>query len=276
MVSGRHLHTGQPIVDDDATIAAALEEVSVPVLMCSMVHLTGDPGWIRGDIQPVGVYLNEYQGFMSEEMKALARQRALGAIIEFRDSGAMIPPTPPRAILHEMMSYLVLAQVPEQIVQMFLEDLELVESPSSSATWADALSAETRAVLSSGRDRLWRSWSAGWYPTWRGRNPVHNHREERRAGRYMVGEPLSRSAGRRGEPLLLLLVRAGGSLDGVLRAAARTAPVLHERDGQIWSRSALSVQLRGHLGHMGRISRAAGGWSFATLTAPSALFPPGL
>ncbi len=146
MVSGRHLHTGEPIVDDDATIAAALEEVSIPALMCSMVHLTGDPSWIRGDIKPVGVFLNEYQGFMPEDMKAEARRRALAAIIEHRDRRRPLPPLPAREVLHEMMSYLAVAPVPSEFVQMFLEDLELVDNPSGSAIWADEVSAAARAA----------------------------------------------------------------------------------------------------------------------------------
>ena len=34
---------GPAITDDDATIAAALEDVSIPTLMLSLVHLTGGP-----------------------------------------------------------------------------------------------------------------------------------------------------------------------------------------------------------------------------------------
>ena len=48
----RNPHAGEPFTDDDATIAAALEDVSVPALLCSLVHMTGDPSWIRGDIRP--------------------------------------------------------------------------------------------------------------------------------------------------------------------------------------------------------------------------------
>jgi 4-hydroxyacetophenone monooxygenase len=115
----------QPIIDDDATIAAALADVSVPALMCSMVHLTGDPSWIRGDIKPAGVYLNEYQGFMDETMKAEGRRRALAAIVAFRDSGASLPSAPTVSVLHEMMSYLACVPVPEEVVPMFVEDLRL-------------------------------------------------------------------------------------------------------------------------------------------------------
>ena len=35
-------YAGLPITDDDAAIAAALEDVSVPTLLVSLVHLTGD------------------------------------------------------------------------------------------------------------------------------------------------------------------------------------------------------------------------------------------
>lgn len=146
MVSGRHLHAGQPITADDATIAHALEDVSIPALMCAMVHLTGDPSWIRGDFKLAGVFLNEYQGFMPEELKAQARLQALAAIAEFRDRGGVVPPTPSRELLHEMMSYLAVAAVPDEFVQMFLEDLELVDNPAGGAAWADELTAETRAA----------------------------------------------------------------------------------------------------------------------------------
>jgi 4-hydroxyacetophenone monooxygenase len=48
MPDSRNPHAGLPFDDDDATIAAALEDVSIPALMCSMVHMTGDPSWVRG------------------------------------------------------------------------------------------------------------------------------------------------------------------------------------------------------------------------------------
>ena len=63
-----------PIVDDDATIAASLEDVSIPTLMLSMVHMTGDAEIIRGKLGPQGLFLNEVQGFMSEEDKAEMRR----------------------------------------------------------------------------------------------------------------------------------------------------------------------------------------------------------
>ena len=45
------------MTDDDDAIAKALEDPSVPTLMLSLVHMTGDPKWIRGDIKPPGPFL---------------------------------------------------------------------------------------------------------------------------------------------------------------------------------------------------------------------------
>ena len=46
-VAARNLHAGVPFSDDDAAIAAAVEEMNVPALLCSMVHMTGESSWIR-------------------------------------------------------------------------------------------------------------------------------------------------------------------------------------------------------------------------------------
>jgi hypothetical protein len=71
----RNPHAGRPFTDDDAAIASALEEVSVPALLCSMVHITGDPSWIRSGLRPHAAMLNDYQGSMTDEEKALQEPR---------------------------------------------------------------------------------------------------------------------------------------------------------------------------------------------------------
>ncbi len=121
----RNPHAGGAISEDDATIAAALEDVSIPTLLVSMVHLTGDPSWIRGDLHPQGIFLNEVQGYMSEEDKAEARRRALSAIVAFRDGGCVLPAPPSRELVREMMSFLACEEVPEDYVDLMLEEMEL-------------------------------------------------------------------------------------------------------------------------------------------------------
>ena len=89
----RNPHAGQVITEDDATIAAALEDVSIPTLLVSMVHMTGDPAAAsEATCSPQGLFLNEVQGYMSEEDKAEARRARPRAIIrDYRDRGCPQP-----------------------------------------------------------------------------------------------------------------------------------------------------------------------------------------
>jgi 4-hydroxyacetophenone monooxygenase len=117
--------TGLPIRDDDATIARALEDVSIPALLMSMVHMSGDTSLLRGPIRPRGIFLNEVQGFLAEEEKAAVRAQALEVIRAFREGGCRLPPPPSPETIHEMMCVLVAGRVPEEYVPMMLEEMEL-------------------------------------------------------------------------------------------------------------------------------------------------------
>jgi 4-hydroxyacetophenone monooxygenase len=142
----RSPHAGEPITDDDAAIAAALEDVSIPALMLSMVHMTGDPSIIRGELGPQGLFLNEVQGFMSEEGKAEVRRRAVEIIAEHRDRRGELPPAPSRALIQEMMSWLVCEPVPDEYVDMMLEELDLDGSDPRRVDWS-AVSDQAKADL---------------------------------------------------------------------------------------------------------------------------------
>ncbi len=82
----RSAYAGDPFTTSTAEIEAALADVSIPTLLLSLVHITGDPRFIR-DFKQMGVFLNEIQGFMSEEDKARARAAALPVIADYRDRG---------------------------------------------------------------------------------------------------------------------------------------------------------------------------------------------
>lgn len=112
-----------PIVDDDATIERALRDVSVPTLMMSMVHLTGDMSWVRGPIRLRPPGLNGVQGDLSEDDQAAVRAAALEAIKEHRDRGSALPPPPSTADVVEMMTVLVGGPVAEDHAAMIFEDL---------------------------------------------------------------------------------------------------------------------------------------------------------
>jgi 4-hydroxyacetophenone monooxygenase len=91
----------------------------------SLVHMTGDRSFLDGPDIPVGIYLNEVQGFMDPEAQARVRARALEVIRAYRDGGHVLPPPPSPELVREMMSVLVAQDVPEEYVPLVLEELEL-------------------------------------------------------------------------------------------------------------------------------------------------------
>jgi 4-hydroxyacetophenone monooxygenase len=123
------------IRDDDATIAAALEDVSVPTLMMSMIHMSGDASLLDGPLRPQGIFLNEVQGFMSSEDQAAARAKALEVIKAYRDGGCTLPPPPSLETIHRMMCFLVAGDVPVEYVPMMLEEMELDGRDARSFRW---------------------------------------------------------------------------------------------------------------------------------------------
>lgn len=85
----RNPHAAEPFADGDQEIAAALQDVSVPALLCSLVHMTGDPAWIRGEIRPrVAVSLDIQSGIPPDELEQV-RRAALPAIRAYRDGGCL-------------------------------------------------------------------------------------------------------------------------------------------------------------------------------------------
>lgn len=120
----RSFHVGQPFTTPDAAIAAALEQVSIPTLLLSLVHITGDPRYIR-EFKQAGLFLNEVQGFMSEEDKARVREIALPVIADYRDRGCPVPDPLPAEVVREMMDWAACEPVDDDNVPLMLEELDL-------------------------------------------------------------------------------------------------------------------------------------------------------
>src|SRR5947209_15978658 len=104
----RNPHVGEPFTDHDAAIAAALEDVSIPVLLCSLVHMTGDPSWIRELSLRTVPNAADLHGGLDDAERAEIRRRALPAIAAYRDGGC-IPHELSRDVLVEMMAFLARA-----------------------------------------------------------------------------------------------------------------------------------------------------------------------
>ena len=253
----RNPHAGEPFTTSDEEIAAALEDVSIPTLMLSLVHMSGNPELIRGRLKPAGLFLNEVQGYMSEEDKAEARALALEVIRDYRDRGCPEPEPVSAELLHEMMDWLVCEEVPDEYVPMLIEEMELDGSDARRVgvqADAEARQAFPVVVIGCGQSGLLagiRLKEAG----------IPFTIVEKNAGRrrHLVGEHLPRGTGRRRQPLLLLQLRAERRLDGVLRPAARAPGLLRGGDAQARHRAARPMGDRGAGGAVGRGRRHLGG-----------------
>lgn len=121
----RNQHAGLPFTDSDDEIRAALEDVSIPTLLVSCVHMSGDASLLDGPVRPQAAMLNELQGYLSEDDKAAARRVAFEIITDYRDRGCPEPDPASPELVKRMMDFLVGTPVADEYVPMMLEELGL-------------------------------------------------------------------------------------------------------------------------------------------------------
>ena len=139
----RNPHGGERFMTDDQGIAAALEDVSIPALLCSLVHMTGDPAWIRGEVRPrVALPLDIQSGIPLDE-QAQVRRLALATICAYRDGGCQ-PKELPRQLLQEMMSFLGCRAVKGRLAGLFFDDLQFDGADTGAVTWGDEIPEEVK------------------------------------------------------------------------------------------------------------------------------------
>ena len=142
--SPRNPHAGRPFDEDEAAIAAALEDVSVPALLCSLVHMTGDASWIRGPRRPRMAGPALLQGEMPPEEQAAIRKEALPVIVDYRDAGCH-PHELPRELLREMMEFLACKPMSPRLSELFFFDLQFDGADSAAITWGDDIDDAVKA-----------------------------------------------------------------------------------------------------------------------------------
>jgi len=142
-MSDRNPHAGEPFTDGDESIAAALDDVSVPALLCSLVHMTGDPSWIRGSIKPRVAISLEFQSGIPQDELAEIRSRAVPVIAAYRDGGCE-PPALSHELLLEMMEFLGLRTLSSSLEGMFFDDMQFDGADSGAITWGPEVPAEAR------------------------------------------------------------------------------------------------------------------------------------
>ena len=140
-----HLQPAEkPITESDEFIAQQLEGASIPTLMMSIIHLTGDTSLLRGSIRPKVVMGSGFQGNLSEEDQASVRKLALKALKDYRDRGCTLPKQPDPALVHEMMNFMVGDHVGDEYVPLMLEELALDGNDSRAPRWSREVPAAVR------------------------------------------------------------------------------------------------------------------------------------
>ena len=115
----------KPITADDATIAAALEEASIPALVNTLVHLTGDLALLGCERNADNDFFGDPQGGIPPAEQARFKALALDALKRYRDQGCPRLPVPDRAAIQAMMNFLVGAQLPGDYVEFLESELAL-------------------------------------------------------------------------------------------------------------------------------------------------------
>ncbi len=140
----RSPHAGEAFSDEDAEIVAALEDVAIPALLCSLVHMTGDPSWVRERTLRQLPSAADYQCGLTAAEQADIRRRAQPVISAYREGGC-VPVPPSDELLHEMMSFLAGKPLVGRLGAMMFEDMQFAGGDNRAITWGDEIPAQVKA-----------------------------------------------------------------------------------------------------------------------------------
>jgi len=115
----------EPIEEDDSFIELALQEASIPTLIMSLIHITGDKGLLTKLPKPKPPVMGEIQGFMNQIEKEKVRKFALEVIKDYRDSKKDFPSIPDKQTLLAMMEFMVSNKIPKDYVDLMFEEIDL-------------------------------------------------------------------------------------------------------------------------------------------------------
>jgi 4-hydroxyacetophenone monooxygenase len=119
---------GLPFDDSDDVIRAAIAEASVPALLMSMVHMTGDLRLFEELPRPFMLIAMDLQGGMTEADKQTVRDRAFDMIRAYRDRGCPPPFVPDADQLRVMLAVMSAGQVTEEYVDYIAADLRFSDA----------------------------------------------------------------------------------------------------------------------------------------------------
>lgn len=131
------------IAAEDEKIRWALKDASIPALMASMMHLTGNTDIQRGDHRPMVVPLAEEEDGLSEDQREVVREQAFQIIKVFKAGDAKVR-TPSEEMIVETMNFITGVPIPDDYFPLLREELVLFDEDPRNIELGDEISDETR------------------------------------------------------------------------------------------------------------------------------------
>jgi 4-hydroxyacetophenone monooxygenase len=115
--------------------------------MAALVHVTGDPQVIRGDIRPLNGFMVDAQGGLTPAQQEQVRARAFRELRRFRDAGQRLPAAPSPAVIGEIVSFLIGQPVPDGYTEFLTSELAIHDEDPYAVPELASLPAEKRAAF---------------------------------------------------------------------------------------------------------------------------------
>ena len=119
---------GLAFEDSDDVIRSAIDEASVPALLMSMIHMTGDLTLFEELPHPFMLIAMDLQGAMSEADKKTVRERAFDVVRSYRDRGCPPPFVPNPEQMRVMLDVMSAGQVTEEYLDYIAADLRFSDA----------------------------------------------------------------------------------------------------------------------------------------------------
>lgn len=103
----------------------ALLSAHQPALAAALVHITGDPNWLRDEWKPAYVPLSRGDTGVPEPEQVKFRAEAKDALTKFFQGGRVMAPQPSPELLQKMMSFVAGADIPEGYAEFLSDELAL-------------------------------------------------------------------------------------------------------------------------------------------------------
>jgi 4-hydroxyacetophenone monooxygenase len=133
--------------ESDAELDRALADAHLRSLMAALVHLTGDPRYIRRELPGAVNIFGDAQAAIPADMQAEMRREAREAILAYRARGKTLPPPPSAEMVGEMMRFIAGQALPAEYIPLLQEELALDGEDTKAQSWLRDVPAARRAAF---------------------------------------------------------------------------------------------------------------------------------